>query len=129
MDAPKTILIVDDEEQFREIFSTTLTAAGFATSTAASGEEALASIRQHKPDLVLMDMRMPGMDGAEALIKIKSDPVIADAKVMFLTSLGDTMPLPHKVDEQAAEQLGAVAYMKKSEDLDALVRKVHELIG
>jgi len=65
----KTVLVVDDEEVIRDFFSRTLT--GYKVLTASSGEEALNIIRKDRPDLVLLDIKMPGIDGNETLRKIK----------------------------------------------------------
>lgn len=71
------ILVVDDEPQIRRIMRTTLTGAGYEVDDAKTGEEALARIREYRPDLVLLDINMPGMGGVETCKAIRLDPNVA----------------------------------------------------
>jgi len=71
------ILVVDDEPQIRRIMRTTLTGAGYEVEDARSGEEALVKLREFRPDLVLLDINMPGMGGLEACRAIRADPNVA----------------------------------------------------
>jgi len=118
------LLLVDDEAAFREIFSTKLTAAGFKVATAADGSEGVAKAKELKPDLVLMDLHMPGMNGVEALMKLKEDATTKNAKVVFLTSYGEPRPQAQEVDTKFSAELGAVDYIRKTDDLEAIVLKV-----
>jgi two-component system, cell cycle response regulator len=129
MTSSKLVLIVDDEAEFREIFSLSLKAAGFTVLTASSGEEGLAVIRERKPDLVLLDMNMPDMSGADVLLKLKAEPAIAATKVLFVSSLGAVEPQGQMVNSMAAQQIGAIGYEKKGEDLEKLVARVRTEIG
>ena len=71
------ILVVDDEPQIRRIMRTTLTASGYEVDDAKSGEEALEKLRDYRPDLVLLDINMPGMGGLAACRAIRADPHVA----------------------------------------------------
>jgi two-component system KDP operon response regulator KdpE len=71
------ILVVDDEPQIRRIMRTTLTDAGYEVDDAKSGEEALAKLREFRPELILLDINMPGMGGLAACRAIRSDPNVA----------------------------------------------------
>lgn len=71
------ILVVDDEPQIRRIMRTTLTGAGYEVDDAKTGEEALAKVREFRPDLVLLDINMPGMGGLEACKAIRADQNVA----------------------------------------------------
>lgn len=71
------ILVVDDEPQIRRIMRTTLTTAGYEVEDAKTGEEALAKVRDYRPDLVLLDINMPGMGGLAACRALRADPNIA----------------------------------------------------
>jgi CheY-like chemotaxis protein len=122
------VLIVDDEPDFREIFSAKLLAEGFKVDTAENGQVALAKLAQAVPDLVLMDVKMPVMDGATAVLKMKEDPKLKDIKVAFLTSLGDPRLEMQEISRKFSEEFGAQGYLKKTDDLDTLVERINELL-
>ena len=86
---PACILIVDDERRNRELLEIMLKPEGFLLLSAATGEEALAIISRQPPDLILLDVMMPGMDGYEVAGKIKSDPDTKSIPVIMLTALDD----------------------------------------
>jgi CheY-like chemotaxis protein len=88
-DHPARILIVDDEPDNREVLEIMLTWAGFLTLAAASGEEALASVAQQPPDLILLDVMMPGMTGYQVAAKIKGNLATKNIPVIMVTALGD----------------------------------------
>lgn len=125
------LLLVDDEKDFRDIFSMKLESAGFNVVTAVDGRDALnqLKIKKIKPDLVLLDMRMPEMNGAETMYAIKSDPELKNLKVAFLTNLGETIPDEMWSDEKFAREVGAIDYIRKSDDLDKIVEQVKKLIS
>jgi diguanylate cyclase len=79
MTAPTTILIVDDESQNRRLLQALLGPEGYVLRTAASGEEALATIADDPPDLILLDVMMPGIDGRQVASALKADPAMSDA--------------------------------------------------
>jgi CheY-like chemotaxis protein len=83
------ILIVDDDHDSRQILQVVLNHEGFLTVTAASGEEALASVAHQPPDLILVDGRMPGMDGYEVVAKLKGDPATANIPIIMITGMTD----------------------------------------
>lgn len=118
------ILIVDDEPAFREIMSAKFSAAGFRMQVAANGEESAKKAKGLKPDLILMDIKMPGISGVEAFLKIKADPETKDTKTLFLTSLGDPRTELQEVDRRFAREIGAVDYIKKTDDLDKMVERI-----
>ena len=81
------ILVVDDEKDTLEFFAEEFEDRGFHVDTAISGADAIESVKTHKPDLIFLDVRMPGMDGIEALTKLKDhDP---DLKVVMMTAVQD----------------------------------------
>jgi CheY-like chemotaxis protein len=122
------VLIVDDDPNFREIFSVKLTAAGFRVETAENGQMGIEKARAIKPALVLMDVKMPVMDGATAVIKLREDEATKNIKVAFLTSLGDPRTEIQEVNVRFSEEFGAQGYLKKTDDLDFLVNKVREFL-
>ena len=83
------ILIVDDEPQIRRIMRTTLTGAGYEIDDARTGEEALEKVRQFRPDLVLLDINMPGMGGLAACRAIRADPSVGIVMLTVRNSEAD----------------------------------------
>jgi signal transduction histidine kinase/DNA-binding response OmpR family regulator len=88
-DEPACVLIVDDERHNRELLEIMLKPEGFLLLSAASGEEALALMARQPPDLILLDVMMPGMSGYDVAGKIKSDPATKNIPVIMLTALDD----------------------------------------
>jgi CheY-like chemotaxis protein len=123
------ILVVDDEEDLREIVCTKLTASGYECTGAKDRDEAMKSITEKKPDLILMDVNMPKIQGPEILLDIKNTPEMKDIKVAFLTNSKDPWPGLTGSAEDVSRELGAVAFLQKTDDLNELVSKVKELIG
>ncbi len=118
------ILLVDDEADFREIFSMKLKQAGFRVETAENGQQGVDKAKALMPNLILMDVKMPVMDGATAVLKLREDPATKDIKVAFLTSLGDPHAEMQAVNAKFSEDFGAQGYLKKTDDLDSLVEKI-----
>jgi len=85
-DRKPLILLVEDLLDARELYAAYLTYAGFSVVTAINGHEALSLARLLRPDLVLMDIRLPGMDGLEATADLKSDPRLAHIPVVAITA-------------------------------------------
>jgi CheY-like chemotaxis protein len=83
------ILIVDDEVQNRKLLEAVLLPEGYETVSVANGEEALASITQRRPDLILLDIMMPGMDGYEVAGILKANPATSNIPVIMVTAQDD----------------------------------------
>ncbi|MBU6501102.1 MAG: response regulator [Patescibacteria group bacterium] len=128
MPEPKLILIVDDEPDFREIFSTKLSSLGYRTETAANGEEGVKKAKVLKPDLILMDVKMPKMGGAEAVLALRNDPDTKDIKAVFLTSLGDPRAEMQEINRKFSSEFGAQGYIKKTDDLDSIMEKIQAFL-
>ena len=86
---PATLLIVDDEPQVRKLLETLLQHEGYQTLTAGSGEEALQLVAQQPPDLILLDIMMPGMDGYEVASQLKGDEATAGIPIIMLSALSE----------------------------------------
>jgi PAS domain S-box-containing protein len=86
---PPRVLIVDDERQNRQLLEVMLAAEGFLLTSAASGEEALALVEQERPDLILLDIMMPGMDGYEVTRRIKGNPGTESIPIIMITAIDD----------------------------------------
>lgn len=120
------ILIVDDDKDFLEVLVTKFKARNYETYTALNGEEAVVRAKEILPDLILMDVKMPKMDGIAAMLKLKEDPVTKNIKVVLLTAFGDPQPEIYKTDKNFARELGAFEYLLKTQDLDELADRTRE---
>jgi two-component system, sensor histidine kinase and response regulator len=89
IDHQARVLIVDDERHNRQLLEVMLAPQGLLIQTAASGEEALTLVAQHPPDLILLDIMMPGMDGYQVVRQIKSDPATKNIPIIMITALDD----------------------------------------
>jgi len=83
---PETIVIIDDDRAIAQLTALWIKAAGFNTVIANDGRSGLAAIAQHRPDLVLLDIRMPEMDGFEVNRQIRQSPELAEIPVIFLSA-------------------------------------------
>ena len=104
---PETILIVDDTPANLGVLVETLGAAGYQLMVAEDGEEALAQTEQTRPDLILLDVMMPGIDGFETCRRLKARANTRDVPVLFMTALSET------TDKVKAFAAGAVDYITK----------------
>jgi DNA-binding response OmpR family regulator len=115
----KHLLLVDDDELLRRSLAFNLERAGFRISTAASAEDALACVRLDPPDLVLLDIGLPGMDGLDALRHLRQ---LLRAPVVFLTARR------RELDEVLGLELGADDYVTKPFDIDVLVARIRAVL-
>ncbi|HEX5364089.1 MAG TPA: HD domain-containing phosphohydrolase [Gallionella sp.] len=113
-----SIVIVDDNPDNLRVLSGVLEGAGFVVRPAISGEIALSSIRRNPPDLVLLDIRMPGMDGYETCRQLKDDPLTRDIPVIFISALQETG------DKVAAFSAGGVDYVTKPFQFEEVLARV-----
>ena len=119
----KRILVVEDLDDNRQILCDLLSAAGFDLIEAADGESGIAMAQAHKPDLILMDIQLPLIDGYEATRRIKADPALAHIPVIAVTSYALSG------DEEKTRAAGCDAYVAKPFSPRQLLSKVRELIG
>ena len=123
------ILVVDDEQDIREIMALKLGASGFDTIVAADAKEAVAVVKKSLPDLVLMDIHMPGASGTDAALEMKQNPETKDIKVAFLSNLKDPWPQTAPARNDLAKSLGMEDFIDKTEDLNLTVAKVREILS
>lgn len=97
------ILVADDDLVMRCTMSAVLSEAGYVVLEAADGEEALRLARQHVPDLVILDLIMPGMDGFEACARIRADPLLVEIPILVLTGLEDSTAIHRAFDTGASD--------------------------
>lgn len=122
MHTPPRILVVDDNEINRDIIVSRLQAHGYATLQAEDGEEALAAVVQHNPDLVLLDVMMPKLDGVEACRRLKGDATLPFTPVILVTAKTETRDIVAGLDA------GADEYLTKPIDQSALVARVRSVL-
>ena len=122
MRTPARLLIVDDNPMNVDIFRTRLAAQGYDIVTATNGEEALTLTQEHQPDLILLDIMMPKVDGLEVCRRLKSDPSLPFTPIILVTSKGDTE------DVVRGLEAGADEYLTKPVDQAALVARVKSML-
>jgi two-component system alkaline phosphatase synthesis response regulator PhoP len=116
------VLVVDDEEYIQHILNFSFGAEGYEVVTAADGEEALAKARHEKPDIIVLDIMMPKMDGYEACRKLKSDPKTKDIPVILLTAKG------RDIDRKLGSEAGADDYVVKPFSPGRLIERVEGIM-
>ena len=104
----KKILIIEDDKFLRELITQKLIKEGYNIAEAVDGEKGVESAKEEKPDLVLLDLILPGIDGFEVLSRIKSDPSSAQIPVIILSNLGQ------KDDIERGLKMGAADYLIKA---------------
>ena len=105
----KNILLVDDDPLIIRMYQNRLTKDGYVVNTASHGEEALIQVMKKKPDLILLDIMMPKMNGVETLKRLKEEEKTRMIPVIILSNLGD-----NPRDIEAAKKLGALDYLVKA---------------
>ncbi len=115
------ILVVDDEEALRTVLSTELSSEGYEVSTAADGSEAIELVKDNDYDLILLDIKMPNVDGFEVLKYVKGGK--PDIKVIMLTGFAD---LKNAIE---SKRLGAEDFVSKPYDLVDLLTTIERVLG
>ena len=118
----KRILVVDDEPDVLEIIRYNLEQEGYNVKTASDGQQALVKAKKHQPQLIIMDVMMPHIDGIEACEQLRKDPMFNDTIIMFLTARGEDYSYV------AAFDAGADDYVTKPIKPKVLVSKVKALL-
>ncbi|MBM3319774.1 MAG: response regulator [Candidatus Eisenbacteria bacterium] len=119
----KKILVVDDEVYILHILDFSLGAEGYEVLTAADGEEAVRLARTEKPDLIVLDIMMPKVDGFEACRRLKADPETSPIPVILLTAKG------REVDRQVGMEVGADDYIVKPFSPTRLIEKIENYLN
>ena len=120
--AKQKILVVDDEEDILELLRFNLTKEGFAVVCAASGEEALKVARAEKPDLILLDLLLPGIDGLEVARRLKNDASTKEIPVIMVTAKGE------EADIVTGLEVGAEDYITKPFSRKVLIARVRAVL-
>lgn len=122
MRKPPRILIVDDNPTNVKVLQTRLAAEGYEIVTAADGEEGLAAARQHTPDLILLDVMMPKVDGFEVCKRLRADPDFPFTPIIMVTAMADSK------DVVAGLEAGGDEYLTKPVDHAALAARVRSML-
>lgn len=118
-----TILIAEDERDIRDLIKFTLTYAGHEVTAAANGEEATQLAPSLQPDLIMLDVRMPKMNGFETCHALKADETTQHIPVVFLSAKG------MDEEQEAGRKAGAVGFITKPFAPDDLVRRVGDILA
>ena len=119
----RSILVVDDDPEIVTLLATRLTKRGYKVATAADGTSALDIAKRDRPDLVLLDVMMPGKSGWEVARALKQDPVTHEIKIVMVTAIGE------QVNELTSPLYGADAYIDKPFEFERLERVISGLIA
>jgi DNA-binding response OmpR family regulator len=111
--------VVDDEANIRELLTQEFIEAGYAVTTASTGQEAVTEVRRHRPDLVVLDVMMPEMNGFDVAAVLRNDPLTADIPIVILSIVQD---------RERGFRLGVDRYLTKPIDTDLLFREVGTLL-
>jgi two-component system alkaline phosphatase synthesis response regulator PhoP len=120
--AKEQMLVVDDERDIRELLQYNLSKEGFAVTTVSTGEDALAAVRHRRPDLVLLDLMLPGLDGLDVCRALKKDSGTSDIPIVMLTAKGE------EADIVAGLELGADDYVTKPFSPRVLLARVRAVL-
>lgn len=119
----KRILVVEDTEDNRRIMRDLLSSAGYDLIEAQDGEEGVAMAQKHRPDLILMDIQLPVLDGYQATRRIKADPALAHIPIIAVTSYALSG------DEAKTREAGCDGYVAKPFSPRELLTKVREYVS
>ncbi len=118
----KTVLVVDDEQDIRDLIAYNLTREGFLVETASNGKEALVKLQEYPTAVVILDIMMPELDGFETCRAIRANPATANVPVIFLTARSA------EVDQIVSLELGADDYVQKPVSPRVIVARVKSLL-
>lgn len=123
-DAAEIIFVVEDDEFVSDVYQKKLSLEGFNVILAKDGDQALRMLRERRPDLVLLDLIIPGKDGFQVLKEIREDDKLKDLKVIVMSNLSQSQ------DISRAKELGASEYIVKANiSLDQMVTMVKKHLG
>lgn len=118
----KKLLIIDDDLRMDRMLTFLFESQGFVVKFSETGRDAIELLKEYRPDLILLDLLMPEMDGFEVCEKIKKDPLLKDIPIIVLSAL------PYLAHKERAFSLGVCEYIEKPFVSIKLVNKVKEII-
>lgn len=117
------VLVVDDNEDNRDIYATSLEHAGYSVEVACDGEDALAVARRTQPSIVVMDLGMPGMDGWEAIAELRATPETRDTYIIVVSGFADT------TSRKRAREAGCDEFLAKPCLPKVLIERVKDVLA
>jgi CheY-like chemotaxis protein len=123
MTKPARILVVDDDPEIVTLLSARLTKRGYKISTASDGHKAIELAKSERPDLMLLDVMMPGKSGWEVARALKQDPTTQSIKIVMVTAIGE------KTNELTSPLYGADAHIDKPFEFEKLEKVIGDLVG
>jgi DNA-binding response OmpR family regulator len=117
------VLVVDDEVNITQILEFSIGAEGFEVITAQNGEEAVEKARREQPDLIILDVMMPKIDGYEACRILKANPLTRNIPVVLLTAKG------RDIDKRLGMEVGATDYIVKPFSPNRLIERINQLLS
>lgn len=130
MTAGANILVVDDDPDMRETLEMILEAAGYSVTTACDGEECLIALKKRKPDLLLLDLLMPRMDGFDVCKALSTDPELAEfagMPIVILSSVREGAG-QRRYELEMGVQLDVDDYVEKPVESDVLLRRIGRIL-
>ena len=125
MDEKNKILLIEDDPMIVRMYQRKFEKEGFQVTLAFNGEEGIEALKKEKPDIILLDIMMPKMNGIETLKAVKADPNLKDIPIVMLTNLGD-----RPEDVERCKELGAIDYWVKANiSLKDVVEKIKKIIS
>jgi CheY-like chemotaxis protein len=119
------VLLVEDDKMIARTYIRKLALEGFRIAAASNGEEGLAALEKDRPDIILLDIMMPKMNGIETLKRIKANPAYKDLPVVILTNLGD-----RDEDVEKCKELGAEDYWVKANiPLRVVIERIRKILA
>lgn len=122
--AKKKVMVVDDEETLVTLVTAILTNEGYDIISASSGQECLEKLKETKPDLIILDMMMPGMSGREVCEKIRADKGLKNVKIVFLTVAKFS-----EVGKESLKKMKVLDYINKPFDNEDLIRRIKKVLS
>lgn len=117
------VIVVDDDKHLREIYKKNLETRGYKAETAVDGLDALEKIGDFNPDIIILDIMMPKMDGIEVLKSLKNNPKFKSKPVLMLTGVSDVDRMKLCLD------LGAMGYILKGTSIEEIDKRLKMLVG
>lgn len=123
------VLIVDDEQYIRDMVNLKLASCGFDVKEATGGEDGIRKIKSLKPDIVLLDIEMPGMNGIQVLQELRKEDALNGTKIFLFTGKDNPRHDMVEISKTMAKEEGAIDLIRKETDLDKIAEYLKKSLG